>query len=347
VTQVQQRPPIQRQEPYRKIVHEYLDRKSKARRSRPSLGLHPNVPISILLSSDIDYRSSPETSSDTSIDIILTPTSSLTDHETSAPIQNTEMKVKYEKRVETDDTDRKYAERLEAEERHRRRQARKGFTEARRLSEKLAREEQVRLEEQRRYAKKLEREEKEYAEQVRLNKEAAEKAQARLEAEAKKRLDDRRRKEREGNTARAVVSNNNFEDRRRREREEITAAREIEGKKKPEDQRRREREEERKRMYLEHENALEKEKKVRFGREPLGKRLALSLYDEKRWRDAYNIQEDHKRKKELETKNRDSKPKKVDCVSCMEPGVKKEMAVLPCNHAYCGECITGTNPPEL
>jgi hypothetical protein len=32
---------------------------------------------------------------------------------------------------------------------------------------------------------------------------------------------------------------------------------------------------------------------------------------------------------------------KIECVSCMEPGDKARMAVLPCKHAYCGDCLSG------
>jgi hypothetical protein len=34
-------------------------------------------------------------------------------------------------------------------------------------------------------------------------------------------------------------------------------------------------------------------------------------------------------------------PAKIECVSCMEPEEKARMAVLPCKHAYCGDCLSG------
>ncbi|RDW71672.1 hypothetical protein BP5796_07706 [Coleophoma crateriformis] len=31
--------------------------------------------------------------------------------------------------------------------------------------------------------------------------------------------------------------------------------------------------------------------------------------------------------------------RQADCLACRDPGERSEMAILPCNHAYCGECI--------
>jgi len=39
-------------------------------------------------------------------------------------------------------------------------------------------------------------------------------------------------------------------------------------------------------------------------------------------------------------------PVKVECASCMEPGDKRRMAVLPCKHAYCADCLSGKFPPS-
>jgi hypothetical protein len=31
-------------------------------------------------------------------------------------------------------------------------------------------------------------------------------------------------------------------------------------------------------------------------------------------------------------------------LACLEPGEKQFMAVLPCRHVYCGDCIKGPSP---
>ncbi|KAE8451919.1 hypothetical protein EG329_002760 [Mollisiaceae sp. DMI_Dod_QoI] len=297
-----QRPALERQQPYRKIAHEYLERKARSRGTRPSLGLHPNAPISPLSPLPTTRRrSSSVISSRTSLNSLPTPDSSISDHEneTDQSSVTSEMATAYYLQYKSDAGDMEYAKKIEAEEKRRKEQVERSYAEARRLADRMARQEKARLQQQERYARDLERKEWERAERIRLDREAAEKSQARWlmettarEAEAKKRLEDRKRREHD------------------------------EGKR-----------------------IADNEKKVRFGRERSSneriKRRSPSVSDEKRRREAQTVAEDHRRHKEVEKKDKVSKPKKVDCVSCMEPGNKKEMAILPCNHAYCGECITG------
>ncbi|KUJ19930.1 uncharacterized protein LY89DRAFT_466426 [Mollisia scopiformis] len=309
----QQRPLLQRQQPYRKIAHDYLERKSKSRRSRPSLGLHPNAPISLLpLSPATENRSSSERSSESSIGSILTPATSVSENDKeSKPPTSPMITVQHtpQRWNELDARDMEYARRLEADEKRRREQVERSYAEAKRLSERIAREEQSRLEKQRRYTEDLERKEREYTERMRRDRAAAEKSQAQWVIDM---------------TAReaAAEANKRSEDRRRKDRDEV----------------RKRREEDEKRLS-------EIVKKVRFGRERSVnegvKKRVVSISDEKRRRDVPSTTTDHRRKPDPEKKEKEPRPKKVDCVSCMEAGIKKEMAVLACDHAYCGDCIKG------
>ncbi|KAL2068290.1 hypothetical protein VTL71DRAFT_16388 [Oculimacula yallundae] len=61
------------------------------------------------------------------------------------------------------------------------------------------------------------------------------------------------------------------------------------------------------------------------------------LAEEKKRKEAENIAAWQREQKELERKEKLAK--KVDCVSCMEAGREKNMAVLSCNHRYCRDCI--------
>lgn len=42
-----------------------------------------------------------------------------------------------------------------------------------------------------------------------------------------------------------------------------------------------------------------------------------------------------------EREEAERRARQADCVSCMETGEKANMCMLPCKHAYCGECIRG------
>ncbi|KAF8865870.1 hypothetical protein BDZ45DRAFT_579817 [Acephala macrosclerotiorum] len=212
--------------------------------------------------------------------------------------------------------DKEYAKKIEAEEKRRKEQVERSYSEARRLADRMAREEQARLQKQEQYARALERQEREWADRIRRDREAAEKTQARWVMET---------------TAQEAEANKKSKDQRRRREQE-------EEERKAESERRHKRHEERK-------PSADSEKKVRFGRERSSiekiKRRSPSVSEEKRRKEAQSIAEDQKRQKEVEKKAKESKSKRADCVSCMEPGNKKEMAVLPCEHAYCSECITG------
>lgn len=44
---------------------------------------------------------------------------------------------------------------------------------------------------------------------------------------------------------------------------------------------------------------------------------------------------------------REKKAKQAECASCMEAGEKANMCLLPCKHAYCGECTSGKSSPPV
>ncbi|PQE16746.1 IBR finger domain protein [Rutstroemia sp. NJR-2017a BBW] len=76
---------------------------------------------------------------------------------------------------------------------------------------------------------------------------------------------------------------------------------------------------------------LEKERKAN---EEAARKIQLEQQKKEKQRLA-----DAKRAKELAEKEK--KAAKADCASCMEAGEKANMCMLPCKHAYCGECIAG------
>jgi hypothetical protein len=79
---------------------------------------------------------------------------------------------------------------------------------------------------------------------------------------------------------------------------------------------------------------LEKERKAN---EEAARKIQLEQQKKEKQRIA-----DAKRAKELAEKEK--KAAKADCASCMEAGEKTNMCMLPCKHAYCGECIAGKYP---
>ncbi|CZR59200.1 uncharacterized protein PAC_09092 [Phialocephala subalpina] len=336
--QQEQRPPLQRQQPYRKIAHDYLEKKSRTRRSRtsllhsqPSLGLHPNLPISPPSPvPTIQYRTSSERSSRSSIKYPPTPASSISDHEDDKTSITSDMATSFYSQPRWEYRDKEYAKQIEAEEKRRKEQVEKSYAEARRLADRMAREEKTRIQKQEQYARDLERQEREWADRMRRDREAAEKTQARWVMET---------------TAREAKAKQRSEDQRRREQEEAAEKAASERRQKRHEEREKRHKEEREQKHEERKQSVDNEKKVRFGRERSStdriKRRSPSVSEERRRREAQTIAEDHRKKKEVEKKPKESKSKQVDCVSCMEPGNKKEMAVLPCDHAYCSECITG------
>jgi hypothetical protein len=111
-------------------------------------------------------------------------------------------------------------------------------------------------------------------------------------------------------------------------------------------------EERRRRDEIEERRVGDEQRRLRIGRErgwaqEISERNRL-IAEEKRRREQQNIAEGLRRQAQANNKRRDAEPpKQVDCVSCMEPGDERDMAVLPCDHAYCGECIKGMYYPFL
>jgi hypothetical protein len=100
-------------------------------------------------------------------------------------------------------------------------------------------------------------------------------------------------------------------------------------------------EERQRREEAEARRLAEQERRARIERE---RRLAeeikqrnQALAEERRRRDAEEAQ---RRRRERE---KQEKMVQIDCLACMEPGDRKDMVVLSCRHAYCGECIKGTS----
>ena len=69
---------------------------------------------------------------------------------------------------------------------------------------------------------------------------------------------------------------------------------------------------------------------------------------ERRRRDAEEAQRRQREAEETQRRQRDREKRKrtiiIDCLACMEPGEREDMAVLPCRHAYCGDCIKCKSP---
>lgn len=69
---------------------------------------------------------------------------------------------------------------------------------------------------------------------------------------------------------------------------------------------------------------------------------------ERRRRDAEEAQRRQREAEETQRRQREREKRKrtiiIDCLACMEPGEREDMAVLPCRHAYCGDCIKGMSP---
>ncbi|KAM3080906.1 hypothetical protein ACMFMG_004867 [Clarireedia jacksonii] len=107
---------------------------------------------------------------------------------------------------------------------------------------------------------------------------------------------------------------------------------------------------EEKRVSDARKKAVEVERKAKLDREKAARKARLEKERKANEEAARKIQleqqkkekqrlADAKRAKELAEKEK--KAAKADCASCMEAGEKANMCMLPCKHAYCGECITG------
>jgi hypothetical protein len=105
-------------------------------------------------------------------------------------------------------------------------------------------------------------------------------------------------------------------------------------------------EERRRRDEIEERRVGEEQRRLRIERErgwaqEISERNRL-IAEEKRRREQQNIAEGLRRQAQANNKRSDTgPPKQVDCVSCMEPWDERDIAVLPCDHAYCGKCIKG------
>lgn len=102
-------------------------------------------------------------------------------------------------------------------------------------------------------------------------------------------------------------------------------------------------EERERRKQVEMDRIAEEKRKLKIQRE---KALASEIKErnrkiseEKKRKEAENIAKWQREQREQERKAK--LLKKVECVSCMEAGSEKDMAILPCNHPYCGDCIKG------
>jgi hypothetical protein len=192
------------------------------------------------------------------------------------------------------------------------------------------------------YAQRLEKEERrrkeeldrQFAEARRLADEWTREETARLQAQA--RLAERL--EREEREAAERIRRNREAARRAQEQWEAAAiARETEVMRA---------EERRRRDEIEERRVGDEQRRLRIERErgwaqEISERNRL-IVEEKRRREQQNIAEGLRRQAQANNKRRDAgPPKQVDCVSCMEPGDERDMAVIPCDHAYCGECIKG------
>ncbi|KAL5319646.1 hypothetical protein ACEPPN_012702 [Leptodophora sp. 'Broadleaf-Isolate-01'] len=100
-------------------------------------------------------------------------------------------------------------------------------------------------------------------------------------------------------------------------------------------------EERERRKQVEMDRIAEEKRKLKIQRE---KALASEIKErnrkiseEKKRKEAENIAKWQREQREQERKAK--LLKKVECVSCMEAGSEKDMAILPCNHPYCGDCI--------
>ena len=273
--------------------------------TKATIGIHPNIPISVRdLSPDRYYSVSSSRGTSRRPPTPASSTGSRDDDLESVTSKETTAYYKGCRQSQLTAEDAEYARRLEKEEQRRKEKLDRKFAEARRLADKWAREEETaRIRAQTRLAERLEQEERVAAERRRRNREAARRAQEQWEAASVARETEIRR----------------AEERRRRE--------EIEERRVGEEQRR---------VQIERERGWAQEASER-------NRL---IAGEKKRREQQNIAEGLRRQAQANNKRRDAEPpKQVDCVSCMDPWDERDVAVLPCDHAYCEKCIKGMYCP--
>jgi hypothetical protein len=182
----------------------------------------------------------------------------------------------------------------------------------RRLAEQWAREDEARLLRQKKHGEELRQQEIERQKRVQKDREAALKAQ----------------KEQEEWELAAIARETaamRAEERKRRE--------EVEAKRVAEQERR---------ARIERERQWAEEIKQRNAE---AKRKSEAEEAERRQREAEEFQRRQREAEEARRWQRDREKRKrtiiIDCLACMEPGEREDMAVLPCRHAYCGGCIKG------
>ncbi len=179
------------------------------------------------------------------------------------------------------------------------------LAQARTLAEQWAREDEARRLRQKKYAEELRQQERERQERIQKDREAALKSQ----------------KEREEWELAAIARE--------------TAAMRAEERKR--------REEAEAKRVAEQERRLRIEREKRWGEE-----IKQRDAEAKRKREAEEAQLRQREAEETQRRQRDREKRKriiiIDCLACMEPGESQDMAVLPCRHAYCGDCIKGMSP---
>jgi hypothetical protein len=194
------------------------------------------------------------------------------------------------------------------------------IAQARKLAEQWAREDEARLIMQKKYAERLEREERERQERIKRDREAALRAQKVQE---------------EWELAAIARETAAMRAEERKRREEAEAKRAAEERKRREDAEAKRIAEEERKSRIEREKRWAEEIKQRSAEE---RRQREAEHAQRRERDAAEAQRRQRERERFERMVR------VDCLACMEPGVRNDMAVLPCRHIYCRECIKGSSP---
>jgi IBR domain, a half RING-finger domain len=213
-----------------------------------------------------------------------------------------------------------YAKRIHTTEAKQEEEVDREVAQARKLAEQWAREDEARLIMQKKYAERLEREERERQERIKRDREAALRAQKVQE---------------EWELAAIARETAAMRAEERKRREEAEAKRTAEERKRREDAEAKRIAEEERKSRIEREKRWAEEIKQRSAEE---RRQREAEHAQRRERDAAEAQRRQRERERFERMVR------VDCLACMEPGVRNDMAVLPCRHIYCRECIKGSSP---
>ncbi|KAE9374597.1 hypothetical protein N431DRAFT_438036 [Stipitochalara longipes BDJ] len=216
-----------------------------------------------------------------------------------------------------DVSDTEHAKRRPATETKEAAEVDKELAQKKKLAEMWAREDEARLIRKKKYAESVEKEERERQEQMKRDREAALRAQ---------------KKQEEWELAAIARETAAMRAEERKRREEAEAKRVAEERKRREDAEAKRIAEEERKSRIEREKRWAEDIKQRAAEE----RRRRDAEEARRWqRDAAETQ---RRQRERE---RFEKTIKVDCIACMEAGERQYMAVLPCRHAYCGDCVKG------